>query len=100
MPERLSEEVVRHVAELARLEVTDAEVAQFSEQLSSIAEHFRDMDELNLEGVEPTTHALPNTNVFRKDVLTPGLPRDEVLAQAPSARDGQFMVPKILGDEQ
>ena len=100
MADQISEDVVRHVADLARLSVTDEEVHMFAEQLNVIAGHFADMDELDLDDVEPTTHALPVINVFREDVVRPSLSREAALDQAPVARDGQFMVPKILGEEQ
>jgi aspartyl-tRNA(Asn)/glutamyl-tRNA(Gln) amidotransferase subunit C len=100
MSEQISEGQVRHVADLARLAVTDEEVARMSGQLNGIAQHFKDMDELDLESVEPTTHAIPVSNVFRPDELRPCLDRDTVLAQAPAVSDHQFLVPRILGDEQ
>ena len=98
MPERLSEDVVRHVATLARLDISDTEVSLFAEQLSSIFDHFEDVNALDLDAVAPTTHALPLTNVLRKDVVTPSLDRDTVLSQAPAAEAGQFRVPRILGE--
>lgn len=99
MSERIPVEQVRHVANLARLEVTDAEVELFSEQLSTIASHFDDIQQLDIADVPPSTHAVPVTNVFREDVVRPSLDREEVLASAPQAEDGRFRVPRILGEE-
>ncbi len=99
MSEPLSQEVVRHVAELARLDLTDDEVAAFTDQLGAVLGHAADIESLDIADVEPTTHALPLTNVLRKDVVQPGLDRQAVLDQAPASEAGQFRVPKILGEE-
>ena len=99
MAERLSEDVVRHVATLARLDITDEEVTLFAEQLSDFFQHAQDVEALDIADVPPTTHALPLTNVLREDVVTPSLDRDVVLEQAPAAEAGQFRVPRILGEE-
>jgi aspartyl-tRNA(Asn)/glutamyl-tRNA(Gln) amidotransferase subunit C len=63
-----------------------------------ILEHAEDVAALDLDGVEPTAHPLPLVNVLRSDEVSPGLDRDEVLAQAPAAEDGRFRVPRILGE--
>jgi aspartyl-tRNA(Asn)/glutamyl-tRNA(Gln) amidotransferase subunit C len=99
MSERIPVEQVRHVANLARLDVTDEEVELFSEQLSVIATHFDDIQNLDIADVPPSTHAVPVINVFREDVVRPSLDRDKVLASAPQAEDGRFRVPSILGEE-
>ena len=96
--EKITEEDVRHVAKLARLDVTDEEVALFAGQLAAVLEHAEDVEALDTEGVPPTAHPLPLVNVLREDVPRPGADRDEVLAMAPAAEDGRFRVPKILGD--
>jgi aspartyl-tRNA(Asn)/glutamyl-tRNA(Gln) amidotransferase subunit C len=95
---RITEDDVRHVATLARLDITDEEVATFTGQLEAVLQHARDVEALDVDGVPPTAHPLPLENVFRDDVARPGLDRDEVLAMAPAAEDGRFRVPKILGD--
>ena len=87
---------VAYVARLARLALTDAEVAAFQWQLGDILAYVGQLAELDLEGVEPTAHAVPVRNVFRDDHSVPGLPRDEALANAPNARQGLFIVPKIV----
>ena len=84
---------VLHVAKLARLKVTDDEVDHMAEELSKILEHVETMNELDLEGVEPTSHVVDLTNVLREDVPRPGLPREKALEQAPDAAEGGFRVP-------
>jgi aspartyl-tRNA(Asn)/glutamyl-tRNA(Gln) amidotransferase subunit C len=86
---------VLHVAKLARLKVTDDEVDRMAEELSKILEHVETMNELDLEGVEPTSHVVDLTNVLREDVPRPGLPREKALEQAPDAADGGFRVPSL-----
>jgi aspartyl-tRNA(Asn)/glutamyl-tRNA(Gln) amidotransferase subunit C len=98
MTDRLSRHDVEHVANLARLALTPEEVDRFTEQLGVILDHAEDVAALDLEGVEPTAHPLPLSNVLRDDEVRPGLDRDEVLAMAPEAEDGRFRVPRILGD--
>ena len=84
---------VLHVAKLARLKVSDDEVDRIAEELSKILEHVETMNELDLEGVEPTSHVVDLTNVLREDVPRPGLPREKALEQTPDAADGGFRVP-------
>ena len=84
---------VLHVAKLARLKLTDDEVDRMAEELSKILEHVETMNELDLEGVEPTSHVVDLTNVLREDVPRPGLPREKALEQAPDAAEGGFRVP-------
>jgi aspartyl-tRNA(Asn)/glutamyl-tRNA(Gln) amidotransferase subunit C len=98
MPSRISVSDVAHVARLARLQLTDDELARFTEQLSAVLEHARDVQALDLAGVPPTAHPLPLVNVFRDDVEVPCLDREEVLAQAPDAESDRFRVPRILGE--
>ena len=84
---------VLHVAKLARLKVTDDEVDGMAEELSKILEYVETMNELDLEGVEPTSHVVDLTNVLREDVPRPGLSRVQALDQAPDAAVGGFRVP-------
>ena len=84
---------VLHVAKLARLRLDDDEVDRMAGELSKILEHVETMNELDLEGVEPTSHVVDLTNVLREDVSRPGLPREKALDQAPDAADGGFRVP-------
>jgi aspartyl-tRNA(Asn)/glutamyl-tRNA(Gln) amidotransferase subunit C len=92
----LSNEEVRHIAWLARLGVTDAEVERFREDLSVILEHFRALEELDTNSVPAAAHASLLHNVLRDDVQAASLPSDEVLANAPDSEDSLFRVPPIL----
>ena len=98
MPGRISPADAAHVARLARLDLTDEELALFTEQLAAVLEHAADVEALDTAGVPPTAHPLPMHNVFRADVAVPSLDRDEVLAQAPDVEDDRFRVPRILGE--
>jgi aspartyl-tRNA(Asn)/glutamyl-tRNA(Gln) amidotransferase subunit C len=84
---------VLHVAKLARLKLTDDEVDRMAEELSKILGHVETMNELDLEGVEPTSHVVDLTNVLREDVPRPSLPREKGLEQAPDVAEGGFRVP-------
>jgi aspartyl-tRNA(Asn)/glutamyl-tRNA(Gln) amidotransferase subunit C len=98
MAASISRDEVAHVAHLARLELTDGEIDLFTEQLGAVLDHAQDVAALQTEGVPPTAHPLPIENVLRSDDVTPGLDRDEVLAQAPAVEDRRFRVPRILGE--
>ncbi|MBW3555802.1 MAG: Asp-tRNA(Asn)/Glu-tRNA(Gln) amidotransferase subunit GatC [Actinobacteria bacterium] len=98
MPDSLSADDVRHVARLARLDVTDEEVELFAGQLAAVLDHASDIEALDTHEVPPTAHPLPLVNVLREDEVTPGVERDEVLAMAPAAEEGRFRVPRILGE--
>ena len=89
---------VEHVAQLARLALTGAELDSLTSELGAILEHAAQVSALDTAGVPPTAHPLPLVNVFRADEARPCLPRDDVLAGAPVAEDGRFRVPRILGD--
>ncbi len=94
----MTREEVAHVALLARLDVTDAELDMFTGQLADILEHANDVEALDVSGVDAMAHPLQLRNVFRHDVVVPSLDRNEVLSQAPSVEDGRFRVPRILGE--
>jgi aspartyl-tRNA(Asn)/glutamyl-tRNA(Gln) amidotransferase subunit C len=98
MPDPISRADVAHVARLARLDLTEEEVEQFTGQLGAVLEHAADIAALDTDDVPPTAHPLPLVNVLREDVPVPSLDRDEVLSQAPAAEDGRFRVPRILGE--
>ena len=87
------------VAELARLQLTDAELDTYTEQLGAVLDHAADVAALDLADVPPTAHPLPLVNVLRDDTTVPCLDRDEVLDQAPAVEDRRFRVPAILGEE-
>lgn len=91
----ISEEQVRHVANLARLGLTDEEVKRMGEQLGAILDSIDEIGKLDLEGVPPTANPLNMTNVLRPDEPRPELSRDEALSQAPETVDDLFAVPRI-----
>ncbi len=91
---------VDHLAHLARLDLTDAELDTYVGQLSVILDSVAAVTAVASGDIEPTTHAVPLTNVYRPDVVVPGLTQTQALAGAPSAQDGRFRVPQILGEEQ
>jgi aspartyl-tRNA(Asn)/glutamyl-tRNA(Gln) amidotransferase subunit C len=93
---RITRADVEHVARLARLALSDDEIERLTSELAVTLDHVNDIAALDLDGVEPTAHPLPLSNVVRPDVVTPTLDRAEVLAQAPAAQDGRFRVPRIL----
>ncbi len=95
---RVSRADVEHVATLSRLALTDDEIEQLTGELGAILDYAAEVSALDTADVPPTAHPLPLVNVFRPDDPHPGLDRDEVLAEAPAAEDGQFRVPRILGD--
>jgi aspartyl-tRNA(Asn)/glutamyl-tRNA(Gln) amidotransferase subunit C len=96
----LGREDVAQLARLARLALTDEELDHFAGQLSAVLDAVAEVGKADVGDVPPMTHAVPLTNVTREDVVTPSLPRDVVLAQAPAAEDDRFRVPQILGDEE
>ena len=98
MATKIDEAQVRRIALLSRLELSDAEVTQFSTQLSAIVEYIEKLNELDTDNVEPLAHCLPVHNVFREDVPRPSLSNDAALANAPEREDEYFKVPKILDD--
>jgi aspartyl-tRNA(Asn)/glutamyl-tRNA(Gln) amidotransferase subunit C len=91
---------VAHLAQLARLAVTDQELDRYAQQLDVILTSVAAVSEVAADDIEPTSHAVPLVNVFRQDVPRPGLTREQALAMAPAAEDGRFRVPQILGEEQ
>jgi aspartyl-tRNA(Asn)/glutamyl-tRNA(Gln) amidotransferase subunit C len=93
----LTDDDVRHVARLAQLALTDAEVGEIAPQLVKILAYAETVSEVAAADVPPTSHAFPLTNVFRDDdLLGEPLPPEEVLANAPDEQDTQFRVPKII----
>jgi aspartyl-tRNA(Asn)/glutamyl-tRNA(Gln) amidotransferase subunit C len=100
-PPALTRDDVDHLAHLARLELTEVELNTYVGQLSVILDSVSKVTGVTSGAeIEPTTHAVPLTNVYRPDVAVPSLSPAEALAGAPSAQDGRFRVPQILGEEQ
>lgn len=93
---RISIDQVKHVAHLARLAITEEEAEVFQKQLERIISFAEELNELDTENVEPTSHALKMKNVMREDVPEKGLPREEVLKNVPEHQDGLIKVPSIL----
>jgi aspartyl-tRNA(Asn)/glutamyl-tRNA(Gln) amidotransferase subunit C len=99
MAARITRADVEHVAQLARLALTEDEIVSLTDELGAIVDYAAQVSALDTNDVPPTAHPLPVVNVFRPDVARPGLPRDEVLAAAPEAQEKRFRVPRILGEE-
>lgn len=93
----ISEEQVRHVALLARLSLTDEQVKSFGQELNSILRHIDTIQQLDLEGVEPTAHPLDMVNVMRVDEVRPGLSREDALRNVPESDGVAFVIPRIVG---
>ncbi|TWI56005.1 Asp-tRNA(Asn)/Glu-tRNA(Gln) amidotransferase subunit GatC [Halalkalibacter nanhaiisediminis] len=93
---RIQVDQVKHVANLARLAITDEEAEMFTEQLDAIITFAEQLNELDTTGVEPTSHVLDMKNVLREDKAGKGLPIEDVLKNAPDHEDGQIRVPSIL----
>jgi aspartyl-tRNA(Asn)/glutamyl-tRNA(Gln) amidotransferase subunit C len=89
----IEREQVLHVARLARLQLSDDEVAQMTGELSKILDHVEKIGRLDLDGVPPTTHVVEVANTLRPDEPRPSLPRQVALANAPAVADGGFLVP-------
>ena len=87
---------VTYVANLARVHLTDEETKTFQGQMEQIVEYVKKIGELDLTGIEPTSHTHPVFNVYRADDEKPGLDRDSVLKNSPASNEGQFIVPKIV----
>ena len=99
MPQKITRDDVAHVADLARLALSDDELDTFTEQLAAVLDHAADVEALDVADVPPTSHPVPLENVLRDDVVAPTLDRAEVLAQAPAVEDDRFRVPPSLGQE-
>ncbi|AYA74316.1 Asp-tRNA(Asn)/Glu-tRNA(Gln) amidotransferase GatCAB subunit C [Bacillus sp. Y1] len=93
---RISIEEVKHVAHLARLAITEEEAVNFQKQLDAIITFSEQLNELDTDNVEPTSHVLDIKNVLREDVSKEGLPQELVLKNAPDQQDGQIKVPPII----
>jgi aspartyl-tRNA(Asn)/glutamyl-tRNA(Gln) amidotransferase subunit C len=95
----ITRDEVAHLAHLARIDLTDAELDHLAPQLAVILESVASVSKVAAEDIPPTSHAVPLTNVFRADQLRPGLTAEEALAGAPEVEDQRFRVPRILGEE-
>jgi aspartyl-tRNA(Asn)/glutamyl-tRNA(Gln) amidotransferase subunit C len=98
MPDITREEVA-HLADLARIDLSDAELDHLAPQLAVILDSIKSISEVAADDIPPTSHAIPLTNVFREDVVLPSLTAEEALSGAPAVDQQRFMVPRILGEE-
>ena len=89
---------VEHVAALAKLAFTEEEKRKLTAQLNDILTYMEQLNALDTRDVEPLSHVVDVSNVFREDVLTPGLTREEALRNAPASTEKYFKVPKVIGD--
>ena len=99
MAKHIDEATVRHVANLARLRISDEDVGTYAAQFSAILDYFDQMQQMNTEGVPPLAHPLALSNVLREDVPHASWPVERSLANAPDPHDGFFRVPKVLDQE-
>ncbi|HEU4362083.1 MAG TPA: Asp-tRNA(Asn)/Glu-tRNA(Gln) amidotransferase subunit GatC [Mycobacterium sp.] len=97
---QISRAEVAHLARLARLALTDAELDSFAGQLDAILTHVSTIQAVDVTGVEATDNPLKDVNVTRPDEIAPSLTQRQALAAAPRADDGRFAVPQILGEAQ
>ncbi len=95
----ITREQVAHLADLARIDLSDAELDHLAPQLSVILESIASIQGAAGGDVPPTSHPVPLTNVFREDVVVPGLTPEQALSGAPESEEQRFSVPRILGEE-
>lgn len=98
MPDITRDEVA-HLADLARIDLSDAELDHLAPQLAVILDSIRSISEVAAEDIPPTSHPMPLTNVFREDLPRPCLTAEEALSGAPQVEEQRFAVPRILGEE-
>ncbi len=92
----LSRDQVEHVAHLARVGITEEDIERFTHQLSEVLDYFERLDQVDIEGVPPTSHTLPLHNVMREDETEPSYDVDDILANAPNQQERRFRVRAIL----
>lgn len=92
----ITKETVLKVAGLAKLDLNEKEALRLSQEMGKIVAFADKLSEMDLEGVQPTTHAVKMENVFRADVMQPSYPREEILANAPERDEACFVVPKVV----
>ncbi len=90
---------VAHLADLARIDLSEAEIDTMAPQLAVILDAIASIADVATDDIPPTSHPLPLTNVFREDVVVPGLSAEEALSGAPAVEEQRFSVPRILGEE-
>lgn len=90
---------VEHIAKLAKLEFTDAEKEKFTHQMNKILEYMEQLNSLDTSNVEPLSHVIELSNVFRADEVKPGVSTEDALKNAPNKDEHFFKVPKVIGDK-
>ena len=94
---KITDEEILHVAHLARLELDEEAIARFSAQIGTVLEYVDQLQQVDTEGVAPTSHAISLNNAFREDEEKEHLDPEAALANAPEQEDGSFVVPKVVG---
>ncbi len=92
----IERKTVEHVAKLARLQLSEAELATYGKQLGAILDYIAKLEKLDVQGLEPLAHPAETSNVFRDDTVKPSLPRTDALRNAPDHNDDFFIVPKVV----
>jgi aspartyl-tRNA(Asn)/glutamyl-tRNA(Gln) amidotransferase subunit C len=93
---KITQDEISHVANLARLKLSRKEIEAMALQLNDILTYVAKLNELDVESVTPTTHAISIVNAFREDVVTPSLERERALANGPRQNGEAFIVPKVI----
>lgn len=96
MQTKITREEVRHVAHLARLELSERDEVRMTEQMNNILDYMETLNQVDTSHVPPTTHAIQNKNVFRPDKVLESLPREAALSNAPQSDTNSFVVPKVI----
>ena len=94
---KITKDEVLYVADLARLDLDETSIDRFAGQIGTILDYIDKLNEVDTEGIRPTSHAISLTNAFREDEPNEHLERDRALANAPEKEDGSFIVPKVVG---
>ena len=92
----LNHKDVSYIAALARIHIPDNELEEFTHRLEGIIKYVDQLNELNVDGVEPTSHVLHLKNVYRADIKKPSLPQNEALSTAVDSHQGSFKVPRVI----
>jgi aspartyl-tRNA(Asn)/glutamyl-tRNA(Gln) amidotransferase subunit C len=93
---KITKETIEHVANLARLNLTEQEKEKLTIEMASILSYVDKLNELDTTDIEPRSHVLPMKNVFREDITAKSYDREKILGNAPSQEDGCFKVPKVV----
>ncbi len=93
---KITQEIIEHIADLARLNLTDSEKEKLTHEMANIVAYVDKLNELDTSSIEPTSHVKPVYNVFREDKVKESYDREKILANAPSADEGCFKVPRVV----